>query len=236
MSKRVVVTGASGGIGREASLSLAKDGHALVLVARRLDKLVELAQDCLDAGARSADAAALDLDDPGTGPRVAEHVSALGKGELVLVNVAGVASFGSFHQAPVEEHLWQIRVNLLGLVSVTHALLPQMLAAGHGQVVNVLSIAVHTAFPNAEAYSASKAGAYAFGKSLSASYRAQGLRVTSLFPGATDTPLWDAQGGSPPREDMLTAQAVGQVVRELVKLPPDRVVDEMTVTPPKGVL
>ncbi|MBS1707527.1 MAG: SDR family NAD(P)-dependent oxidoreductase [Armatimonadetes bacterium] len=236
MSKRIVVTGASGGIGRETSLALAKDGHALVLVARRLDRLVELAQDCLDAGARSADAAALDLADPATGPRVADHIAALGHGELVLVNVAGVAHFGPLHETPVEDHLRQIQVNLLGLVSVTHALLPQMLAAGRGQVVNVLSVAVHVAFPYAEAYSASKAGAYAFGKSLSASYRRQGLRVTSLFPGATDTPLWDSQRGSPPREDMLTAQAVGQVVRELVRLPADRVVDEMTVTPPKGVL
>lgn len=236
MSKRIVVTGASGGIGREASLALSKEGHCLVLVARHLDRLVELAQDCLDLGAGSADAAALDLADPETGLRLAEHVDALGDGELVLVNIAGVAHFGPFHETPLEEHLKQVRVNLLGLVSVTHALLPKMLDAGRGQVINVLSIAAQTAFPGAEAYSAGKAGAYAFGKSLSASYRTQGLRVTSVFPGATDTPLWDSQSGSPPREEMLTAQAVAQIVRDLVKLPADRVVDEITVTPPKGVL
>ncbi|MBX3110825.1 MAG: SDR family NAD(P)-dependent oxidoreductase [Fimbriimonadaceae bacterium] len=236
MSSRVVITGATGGIGREAALALAKDGHSLVLVSRRLDRLVELAQDCLRAGARSADAAALDLADRATGPRVADHVQALGAGDIVLVNVAGVAAFGPFHELSIDEHLRQIEVNLVGLVSVTHALLPQMLESGGGQIINVLSIAAQTTFPHSEAYSASKAGAHAFGKSLSASYRSQGLRVTSLFPGATDTPLWDTQAGSPPREDMLTAQSVGQVVRDLVKLPRDRVVDEMTITPPKGVL
>ena len=71
---------------------------------------------------------------------------------------------------------------------------------------------------------------------LSLEYRRQGIRFTALNPGSTDTPLWDAQTRSLPREDMLSAEAVGQAIVDLIALPADRVFDELSLMPPKGSL
>ena len=235
-SKRVVITGASSGIGRSAALHLAKSGHALVLVSRRLDVLLELSKECAERGARAISVASLDLAKTDQSLQLQDAVRNLEVGEIVLINAAGHAQFGSFHETPLADHLSQIQVNTSGTIAATHALVPLMLDSGSGQIINVLSVAVNHAFPGAAAYSASKAAINAFGRSLSVEYRGQGIRVTSLYPGATDTALWDVQSGHPPRDKMLTARAVGRAIRDLVNLPPDRVVDEMTITPPLGIL
>lgn len=235
-SKRVVVTGASSGIGRSGALQLAAAGHALVLVSRRLDVLLELGKECGERGARAVDVVSLDITDTAQAERLQKAVNDLESGEIVLVNGAGVGKFGSFHETPLADHLAQIQVNLVGTIAATHALLPLMLQNGSGQVINILSIAATTPLPGAAAYSASKGALSAFGKSLSVEYRGQGIRVTSIYPGATDTALWDSSASTPPREKMLTARAVGMAIRDIVNLPPDRVVDEMTITPPMGIL
>jgi short-subunit dehydrogenase len=233
-SKRVVITGASTGIGHATARALAKKGHSLVLVARRADLLLEVARECLELGAAAATAAPLDLGEPSQATRLADHLQHLPAGEQVLVNNAGVAQFGDFATSSWIDHSRQIEVNLLGLMASTHALLPGMLADGSGLIVNVLSIAATHVFPGAEAYSASKAGALAFGRSLSASYRRQGIRVTQILPGATDTPIWGE--GGPDRNQMLSPDAVARVIRDVVEASPDRVMDEVTVTPPFGIL
>ncbi len=236
VSKRVVITGASSGIGRSAALHLAKSGHALLLVSRRLDLLLELSKECAARGARAIGVASLDLAQTNESLKLQDAVRDFQTGEVVLVNAAGQARFGSFHETPLDDHLAQMQVNTAGTIAATHALLPLMLDSGSGQIVNVLSIAVRHSFPGAAAYSASKAAIDAFGKCLSAEYRAQGIRVTSLYPGATDTALWVEGSGHPPREKMLSARAVGRAIRDLINLPPDRVVDELTMTPPLGIL
>lgn len=234
--KRVVITGASSGIGRAAALQLARNGHALVLVSRRLDMLLELAKECGERGARAIDVVSLDVAKTEESLRLQNAVRELGVGEIVLINAAGQGRFGSFHETPLVDHLAQMQVNTAGTIAATHALVPLMLEAGGGQVINVLSIAVKHDFPGATSYTASKAAIAGFGRSLSAEYRSQGIRVTSLFPGATDTSLWDTSAGHPPREQMLMARAVGRAIRDLVNLPADRVVDELTITPPLGIL
>lgn len=235
-SKRVVITGASSGIGRSAALQLARSGHALVLVARRVDLLLEVAKECQERGAGGVQPVAMDVADAGQMPALADAVQNLGTGEIALVNSAGTATFGPFYQTPIEAHREQMRVNFDGTLHATHALLPLMVESGSGQIINVLSIAVQHAFPGAAAYSASKAAVLAMGRSLSVEYRRQGIRVTALIPGATDTPIWDQQSGSPPRDQMLTSRAVGRAIRDLVNLPPDRVIDELVITPPSGIL
>ncbi len=236
MSKRIVITGASSGIGKSLAEQLSRKGHSLVLVSRRLDLLVPLAQDCLSRGAKAALVVSLDLTNLQEASRLKDSVESLGSGEIVLVNNAGQAKFGSFHEEPLDEHLAQVQVNLIGTMAATHALLPAMLAFGSGQVINVLSITVQHSFPGAAAYSASKGGAYHFGKCIAAEYRERGIRVTSVMPGATWTPIWGAEGHHPARELMLQATSVARVIRNVIHTPPSRVIDEIVVTPPKGIL
>jgi short-subunit dehydrogenase len=152
----------------------------------------------------------------------------------VLVNNAGWAEFGPFHEQPIETALGIVEATLASALRVTRALLPKMLMVGRGTVVNVVSIAARHTFANAEAYTAAKSGLLGFSQSLNASYREQGVRVTALVPGAVDTPLWKDKG--PNKEDMLKPQAVAETVKWLVDLPRDRAVDEILLMPPKGVL
>lgn len=237
--KTVVITGASSGIGRALALLLAPEGHRLALVARRGHELGTLQRECVELGSHGVAAEALDVCDPKAGKQIVEAVkflngSGLGGGETVLVHGAGMAGFGPFLEQPLEAADRQIDVMLKAPISLTHALLPQMLSFGSGQVVFVGSIATRHAFGGAEAYTAAKAGLHGFARSLSESYRRQGVRVTVVTAGATDTDLWG--GISPPREDMLSAKTVAEAIAGVIGLPEDRVVEEIVVTPPKGVL
>ncbi len=204
------------------------------MVGRNLEALEDTGERCRAKGAEVSEVVA-DLMDPASLLMISSAVRAW-DGEIVLVNAAGVASFGDFVSQPWTDVAYQIDMNLLVPMRLCHTLLPLMLDSGSGQIINVLSIAATHAFSGATSYGASKAGLLAAGRNLAAEYRRQGIRVTALLPGATDTPIWDGQGFVPPRAEMLTAEAVGQAIADLVRLPPDRVVDELTLMPPKGIL
>lgn len=236
MTYRIVITGASSGIGRATALLLARDAHSLILNARRGHELQTLAESCLSGGACSVSVVAGDITDQHTAPQLADAVAMSGLGEVVLVNCAGTAAFGQFHEQEIETAVGMVDVILGGAMRATHALLPAMLANGSGTVINVLSIAARQDFGGSQAYCAAKAGLAAFSRTLSLDYRAQGVRVTSVLPGATDTPLWDEIENHPAREDMLPARAVAETIKYLVDLPRDRVIDEIVLTPPKGTL
>jgi short-subunit dehydrogenase len=226
----------SSGIGRALALTLCASGYELVLAARRRQLLEELCSKCGDQGAKAV-AVPCDITQAEECQQLMDTARALGPdAEPVLVNSAGVAEFGDFATAPAASLESQIRTNLVGPLYACRAFLPWALENGRGQIVNVLSVAADLVLPGAAAYSSSKAGLLMLGRVLNAEYRKQGLRVTSILPGATDTTLWEAQNFVPPREDMLSAEAVAEAIRDLIMLPPDRNVDELKLMPPKGVL
>ena len=230
MSKRAIVTGATSGIGRATAVELARRGCELVLTGRRQDKLDEVAQEC--GGATSVCADIGELVDC---QRIAVVATdGLGERELIVVHAAGIAEFGDFQQMSVESIESQIRTNLMGPIYLTHEVLPTMLAAGKGHLVQILSVAAELVLSGSAAYSGSKAGLRMMAKVWAAEYRRKGIRVTSILPGAVDTPLW--AGGGPPRKDMIPASAVAEVVADAVMSPPDRNYDEIHLMPPKGIL
>ena len=236
MTKRVIVCGASSGIGRATALELSKCGCELVLVARRRPLLEELSKQCEANGAKTI-LVPCDITQYQECEQFVETARNAGDGvEPVLVNSAGVAEFGDFAATPVTSIDDQIRTNLFGPIYACRAFLPWALEVGRGQIVNVLSISASTVFGGAAAYSASKAGLLMFGKSLAADYRKQGLRVTAVLPGATDTAIWSHQDFVPSREDMLSPEAVAECIRDVIMLPTDRSIDEITIMPPKGIL
>lgn len=237
MTKRVILTGASSGIGRETALLLSEARFELVLVARREDLLREVAQECRDRGAVSADVISADLSaSSDVCADVIQEAIGSGSSPLVLVNNAGRAEFGPYAEMDWHGIERSMALNVLGPMCLCHTILPEMLARGGSQIVNVLSIAATHNFPNSEAYCAAKAGLLAFGRSLALSYRRQGIRVTSILPGSVDTPLWDGKGWSPPSEDMLSPSVVAEAIRDIVISPPDRNYDEIVLMPPKGIL
>lgn len=224
--KQIVITGASSGIGAAAARGLAH--HELILVGRNAERLVQIATET------GGTAIIADLTSDVSVAAVAEAVSSDAT-ERVLINAAGIAHFGDSVEMPWEHYADQLAINLAAPLRLTRGLLPWLLG-GSGQLINVLSIAATQTFGGAAAYAASKAGLLAAGRSLAAEYRTQGLRVTQVIPGATDTPIWEGGGFVPNRADMLTADAVAKCIADIVDSPVTLNIDEITIMPPKGIL
>jgi short-subunit dehydrogenase len=235
VAKRIVLTGASGGIGTATAIALARDGHALYLVGRDAAVLQSLAQRCLSEGAVEARGIQHDVGGPWPDALLPpSEVSA--DGEWVAIHGAGQANFGDLLAMKSDQIESQVAVNLMGAVWMCRAVLPRMLQEGRGLIVTIGSVASRRPFAQSEAYCASKAALRMFSQCLAESYRARGVRVTCLLPGATDTSLWQRQEWSPDPRDMLRPEAVAEAIRWVVQLPPDRVVEELALMPPKGVL
>lgn len=222
MSRAAIVTGASSGIGRAAAKIMLERGWEVVATARRQDRLEEL----------GAIAVAGDLADPALDDQLDRALPQAE--EIALVHAAGSGWFGAYDERPFEDWQKQIELNLIAPMRLTHTLMPRLKAAKPGRVILVSSIAARHSFPGAGSYAASKAGLIHFGRSLAAECRADGLRVTSILPGAADTELWGEE--CPPREEMLSADSVGELIADIADLPVDRVLEEAVITPPKGIL
>ena len=186
-----LVTGASSGIGEATALALAEEGAAVVLVARRRDRLEALAE--------RISGRALVVESDVTDLSQAQGAVAAAVGELgrldILVNNAGVMLLGPIVGAPVEEWQRMVELNLLGLLYCTHAALPHLLAAAEAEprsvadVVNVSSVAGRVARLNSGVYNATKHGVGAFSESLRQEVTTRHVRVTVIEPGATATEL-----------------------------------------------
>jgi NADP-dependent 3-hydroxy acid dehydrogenase YdfG len=234
-----IVTGATSGIGRATALHLAALGIPVALLARRRAVLEEVALLCENAFPVSVDLNGAHAVEDAI-EQVREWASTLQSDNqgIGLVNAAGVAEFGDFHQLPAASIQAQISTNLVAPLQVIHAVLPWMLnmPIERHRVVNVLSIAAAHVFPGAVSYSGAKAGLHAATRSLAAEYRTKGIFFTSILPGAVDTPIWDGQSFVPNRSDMLTDKAVAESIADVLTSPSDRAFDEIRLMPPKGIL
>ncbi|MEQ1821596.1 MAG: SDR family NAD(P)-dependent oxidoreductase [Fimbriimonadaceae bacterium] len=224
-----IVTGATSGIGRATAIALAKRGVQVALIGRRKDALAQVRELCPGSLAWEVDLTADDAV-----KTVVSNVSKwMPEAKIGLVNAAGIAQFGDFHNS---EPRAQLEINLVAPLQLTACVIPCMLARQYGRVVSVSSIAAVHAFPGAATYSASKAGLLAATKSLNAEYRARGIYFTTVIVGATDTELWDSQSFVPDRSDMLRPEVVGDLIADILFAPGDRVLEEITIMPPKGIL
>jgi short-subunit dehydrogenase len=188
-----VVTGASSGIGRELARLAARDGHPLLLVARRGDALAALGAELADRYKVVAEPVVADLADPSGVPAVVEAVA--GRPVDVLVNNAGVGGEGRFAvERELAADLAMVRLNVTAVVELTGHLLPGMVKRGRGGVLNVASTAAYVPGPLQAVYYASKAFVKSFSEALTEETRGTGVRVTALCPGPVDTGFAAAAG------------------------------------------
>jgi len=177
----VVVTGASSGIGEATARAFSHEGAAVVLAARRLERLEQLARRIESRGGRAL-AVRCDVTDPDRVrqlPAVVEE--AFGRCD-VLVNNAGVPGGGRFDCLSMDDIERVVRVNLLGVLLCTSAFLPLMLRNHGGHIVNIASVAGRYATPGAAVYSATKHGVVAFSEALYYELEPEGILVTSVNP------------------------------------------------------
>ncbi len=189
-----LVTGASAGIGAAIARELAARGHSLVLVARRREKLEQLAAQLTEEYGVAAEAVGVDLAKPLSRQRLPARVQSLGLEVSVLVNNAGFATGGAFHESDPERELEQVRVLVEAPVALTSVFLPAMVRRGRGAILNLASTAGMQPLPYSAGYSAAKAYVLAFSEALHQELHGSGVTVTALAPGPVSTEFWDAAG------------------------------------------
>ena len=181
-----LITGASSGLGVHFARLFARDGHSLVLVARRKELLDDLAKELKVP----CEVIAMDLGVPGAGQRLFEQVPQVD----FLVNNAGFGSQGRFSQLPLARELQMLDLNIRTLVELTHLYLPGMLARRSGKILQVGSTAGFQPGPYMSTYYASKAFVNSFSEALNEELKGSGVSCTVLCPGATATEFAKAAG------------------------------------------
>jgi NAD(P)-dependent dehydrogenase (short-subunit alcohol dehydrogenase family) len=186
--RTVIVTGASSGIGRATAVRIAAEGGAVACLDVVEEALKETVGSIVSAGGQAVAYRCDVSDEAGVLETVAQATQTLGR-VSVLCNVAGIGAFSHTADMPLE--LWQkiLAVNLTGTFLMAKAVLPQMLEAKDGSIVNVASNAGLMGSPWSAAYCASKGGVVLFTKALAVEYAGRGVRVNAVAPGGVDTPL-----------------------------------------------
>ncbi|GAA1913934.1 SDR family NAD(P)-dependent oxidoreductase [Streptantibioticus ferralitis] len=189
-----LITGASAGIGAEFARQLAARGSDLVLVARRKDRLDELAEELRAQHRVQVQVLAMDLATDDSGQALAEQVERLGLHVTSVINNAGFATFGPYHLADPVRLRQEIAVDVAAVADISRAFIEQLREAGRGVLVNVASMAAYQPNPRMALYGAAKAFVLSLTEALWEESRGTGLRVLALSPGATRTEFFDVVG------------------------------------------
>lgn len=185
--KTALVTGASSGIGREFAREIAARGADVVVVARREERLEELAAEIRSERSVDVEIIPADLTDPDDLGQVEKRIRDVLPNIDLLVNNAGTTASGRFDRLDIETHDHLIRLNVLALTRLTHAAVGPMVERGHGGIINVASLAGFQALPREASYAASKAFVVNLTEAVSEEVRSSGVRLVALCPGFTRT-------------------------------------------------
>jgi uncharacterized protein len=189
-----LVTGASSGMGVDFARQLAARGANLVLVARRRERLVEVADELIESAGVRAEVIAMDLAVAGAADRLRRRTAALGIDVDVLVNNAGFGIHGDFLDMPWEGTERLIRLDMITLTELTRLYAEGMVARGRGWILQVASISAYQPVPSYAAYAAAKSYVLSFGEALGHELRGTGVCCTVVSPGVTATEFMERAG------------------------------------------
>ncbi|HEX6590937.1 MAG TPA: SDR family oxidoreductase [Moraxellaceae bacterium] len=190
-----VITGASSGIGECLARQLAaEEKQPLILVARRQEKLAELAAELSQAHGLKVEVMGLDLEQPGAAAKLVQEVASRGYAVDTLVNNAGFGINDPFGDMPLDRVQGMMQLNIVALTELSHAVLPGMRARRQGRIMNIASVAAFQACPRFAVYGATKSYVLMFSEALAAEERRNGIHVTAVCPGATRTAFHDIAG------------------------------------------
>lgn len=195
-----LVTGASSGIGVEIARVLAARGHGLTLVARRREELEALAADIGESV--RIEVLPADLSDADERAALPDRVADLGLQVGMLVNNAGLSTFGPVARSTPAAEVNMVEVNVTAVVDLTTRFLPGMVERGGGAILNVASMAAFQPLPGQSGYAATKAFVLSYSQGLTGELRGTGVSVTALCPGPVRTGFAEAAGIS---DDMAAA-------------------------------
>jgi NAD(P)-dependent dehydrogenase (short-subunit alcohol dehydrogenase family) len=229
--KRYLITGASRGIGRAIAEKLAESGNCLLLHGRDREALTRTSK-IVEAQNAKAISLCYDLRDPA---EIQKMVDEIGSEPLdALINNAGIAFVKPLAEIALEEWQATIAVNVTAPFLLTQKLLP-ILGSG-ATIVNILSIAAKTGFPNWSSYCMSKFALEGFSQAVREELRSRGIRVLNIYPAATGTDIWQGIAGDWPREKMLSANEIGDAVAYALSRSGNVAVENITLQNVSGAL
>ena len=189
-----IVTGASSGLGVEIAKELAKRGHSLALVARRKERLDELAASLRETYGIRVEPIACDVSDASSRDAMLARIAELDLEVDVLVNNAGYGSSGLFQDLPAAAETEMVSVNIEAVVALCAATVPAMAERKRGAVLNVASIIAFQPMPGSATYGATKAFVLSFSEALHTELAPSGVHVTALCPGVMPTEFLEGAG------------------------------------------
>lgn len=209
--RRALVTGAAGGLGCAICQALAREGARIALAGRSPAALEALAER-LQAGGASVLARAFDVARLAEVERHVDACAAALDGIDLLVNAAAIDT-GWARAAEMSPDVWRqtIEVNLTGTYNVCRSVLPLLVAAGGGTIVNVTSVAGQRAWPLDAAYNASKAGVEMLTRTIAVEYARDGVRANTLAPGVIDAGLTDQLTDADERSQLVAMHPLGRM-------------------------
>jgi NADP-dependent 3-hydroxy acid dehydrogenase YdfG len=187
ISKIVLVTGATSGIGKATAQIFAKNGYNVIITGRRKERLEELKTKLVKKYGVEILALNFDVRDLNAVKKAFKSLKPNWKKIDILVNNAGLAKgLAPIHEADIEDWEAMIDTNIKGLLYMTRIVSPEMVKAGKGHIINICSTAGHETYPNGNVYSATKHAVNALTKSMRLDLYKHGLRVSQISPGAVE--------------------------------------------------
>lgn len=237
-SGTVLITGASAGIGEATARAFAAAGARLILAARRTDRLTTLASELTAEHGTAIHIVPLDVRNAGVVTRMLEDLPAAWAEIDVLVNNAGLSrGLEKVHEGSIQDWDEMVDTNIKGLLYVTRAVLPGMVARGRGHVINLGSIAGHEVYPGGAVYCATKHAVGAITRGLRIDLLGTAVRVTTVDPGMVETEFslvrfhGDSERAGKVYDGVqpLTAEDVADAILYAATRPPHVNVDEILV-------
>ncbi len=225
-NKVILITGASSGFGEEAAWLFAKEGCKVVLAARRIDRLQNLASKIQDTGGEAI-AIPVDIVNPADVDNMVKSTLDLYGHIDILFNNAGIGRVDWFENHTLERDInMLVQVNLTALMQVTRVVLPHMLKRGEGHIINMVSVAGLIASPLITSYAASKHGARAFTDALRREVVPLGIKVSGIYPGPAKTEFGQHVGKNKAYKSVkkifslhMTSEYVARRVLDVAKRP-----------------
>jgi short-subunit dehydrogenase len=226
--KKVLIVGATGGIGSQTAKLLAGSGAELYLSGRKADELSALANSLNVPAERIF---ITDLTDEASVNAMAEKINVQSGAPDILINASGIGIIKPVEQLSLTEFTATINANLIGSFILVKAFLPGMKVAKKGLIINIPGVLGKVPMAGAAAYSASKYGLVGMMQSIREELKRTDIRITNLFLGGVDSPFWDTIDMRVQKDKMIRAEEAARAIWFLCQQPSSGVVSEMVLQP-----
>ena len=226
--KKILVVGATGGIGSNLVKLLHQSGASLFISGRNSQKLQDLSQ---QIGLDSARVAAVDITSATEVEQLAMQVNAEMGTLDMLINASGLGIIKPFEQLSLEDFMQSLQTNLVGSFLLVKAFLPAMKEVKKGLIINIPGVLGKVPMAGAAAYSASKYGLVGMMQSIREELKRTEIRITNIFLGGVDSPFWETIDLKVQKEKMIREEEAARAIWFLCQQPASGVVSEMVLQP-----